>query len=467
MPNIMNVNLPHTGMENNNNVRTNPISINDTNIQNIVDPSKVVKTDGQRTNSDRNLGANYESNFQNFVSALKNQPELVETLKSIYFQMGSMVTSGIGESFAEEMAKFLELTKFSPEEMVQFMKEQGAQNNKFSADIFQSLRNVLQNTKSVELKTSILNFLKTYNDASTSGATLNNISTLLKNMSAYMPQSYRQGLAEAAAKLGQERPFGATEENIQALKQDIIPFLSAYTRRTHDMGRVRDFITLITLNTARYENGTMERFLGDFQRMASFQDFQRTFGDDLQSIFDAFLKEMVSEKESSFADSMVQNMRHAFAGEAGYETKTVFQNIMQSMLINESVYMPLQHFILPAEMLGNQMFSEMWVDPDCGKSGGFDEKEKVRKLLIKFDIKDIGFFDLILLQQGDKIEMQLRYPEKYQSMEKDIKKGITQLVEKNGMSCQRMILAKAAEPISLSEVFPQIYERKNAVNVKI
>lgn len=467
MPNIMNVNLPHSGLENNNTTRTNPITIHDTNIQNIVDPSKVVKTDGQRTNADRNLGTNYESNFQNFVAALKNQPELAETLKTIYFQMGSMVSSGIGENFAQEIAKFLEMMKFTPEEMVQFLKEQGGQNNKFSADIFQTLRNVLQNTKSVELKTSILNFLRTYNDASTSGATLKNISTLLKNMSAYMPQSYRQGLLDAAAKLGQEQPFGATDENIATLKREIIPFLSAYTRRTHDMGRVRDFITLLTLNTARYENGTMERFLGDFQRMASFQDFQRAFGDDLQKVFDSFLKEMVSAKESGFADSMMHNMHYALKGEGGYEVKTVFQNIMQAMLLNESVYMPLQHFILPAELFGNQMFSEMWVDPDCGQKGGFDEKEKVRKLLIKFDIKDIGFFDLILLHQGDKIEMQLRYPEKFQPMEREIKKGITQLVEKNGMSCQRLILAKAAEPISISEVFPQIYERKNAINVKI
>ncbi len=468
MPNIMNVNLPQSGLENNTTPRTNPVTVNDANIQNIVDPSKVVKPDGQRTNQDRNLGANYESNFQSFVATLRNHPELAETLKMMYFQMGSMVSSGIGENFAQEIAKFLEMTRMTPEEMVQFLKEQAGQNNKFSSDIFQTLRNVLQTTKSVELKTSILNFLKTYNDVSTSGNTLNNIATILKSMSRYMPQSYRQGLLDAAAKLQQAKQFGSTDENIATLKREILPFLSAYTHRTHDMGRVRDFITLLTLNTARYENGTMEKFLGDFQRMASFQDFQRIFGDDLQKVFDAFLKELITSKGNSFADSMVNNMQHALKGEGGYEVKTVFQNIMQSILINESVYMPLQHFILPAELFGNQMFSEMWVDPDCEqRGGGFDEKEKVQKLLIKFDIKDVGFFDLILLHQRDKIEMQLRYPEKFQAMEREIRKGVTQLVEKNGMTCQRLLLAKATEPVSLSEVFPQIYERKNAINVKV
>ena len=155
-------------------------------------------------------------------------------------------------------------------------------------------------------------------------------------------------------------------------------------------------------------------------------------------------------------------------GEGGYETKTVFQNIMSALLLNESVYMPLQHFIFPLELFGRQMFSEMWVDPDCGQKGGIDyEGEKVRKLLIKFDIKDVGFFDLILLNQGNKLDMQLRYPEKYQPMEKEIRKGITELVNRNGLVCQKLLLTKSTVPVTISEVFPQIYERKNAINVKI
>ena len=466
MSNILKVSVPTGGLENNS--RTNPITTNDTNIQNIVDPGKVVKPDGQKTNSDRQMGANYESNFQNFVSALRNKPELVETLKTIYFQMGSMVSSGIGEDFAAEIAKFLEMSRMTPEEAVKFLQEQGSQNNKFSSDLFQMLKTVLNNTKSVELKTSILSFLKAYNDVSASGNTLKNIVSILKSMSKYMPQSYRQGLLDAASNLERNSTLGAAEKNITVLKREIIPFLSAYTHRTHDMGRVRDFITLLTLNTARYENGTMEKLLGEFQKMSSFQDFKKVFGDDIQAIFESFLQELTSEKGSSFTDSLLSNLERGLKGEGGYEMKTVFQNIMSSFLINESVYMPLQHFVLPIELFGKQMFSEMWVDPDCGKnSGGSMDEEKMRKLLIKFDIKDVGFFDLILLNQGNKVDIQLRYPEKYQIMEKEIKKGITELVNRNGMVCQKLFLTKSTVPVTISEVFPQIYERKNAINVKI
>lgn len=466
MSDILKVSIPTHGLENNS--RTNPITTNDTQISNVVNPSKVVRPDGQTANPDKNLGMHYESNFQEFIENLQNRPALIETFSQIFFQMSSLISSGIGEDFAAEIAQFLEMVKMSPEDMVKFLKEQGDQNNKFGSELFQTLKTVMDTTKSVELKTAVLQFLKSYNDVSSSGNTLQNIRSILQSMARYMPKSYGDRLLAAAESLQPQMTPGASEENIAALKRELIPFLSVYTKSTHDMGRVRDMITLLTLNTARYENGTMEKLFGDFQRMASYKDFQKVFGNNLQKILERFLDELTAAKGNEFGDGLLANMNHALDGKGGWEVKSAFQNIMQSLLLNESVYMPLKHYILPAEVFGNFMFSEIWVDPDCNSAqyGGTGE-EKTRKLFIKFDIKDVGFFDLIILNQGDKVDLQLRYPDKFQPMEREMKKGISALVEKNGLVCRKVYLGKGSEPIALSEVFPQIYERKNAINVKI
>lgn len=463
MSNILKVSVPTSGIENT--AKHNPITSNDVNIQNVVDPSKVMKGDGQKSNPDKNLGANYESNFQKFISELKNKPEVVEVFSQILFRMESVVSSGINEDFAKEIAKFLEMLKMTPEEAVEFLKLQGSQSSKFSSEIFKVLRGVMENTKSVELKTAILNFLKSYNNVSSSGSTLKSIVSILKNMSKYMPQSYKQSILNAAESLKQGRDIGATNKNIDFLKREVIPFLSNYTQRTHDMGRVRDFITLLTLNTARYESSTMDKLIFDFQKMCYFEDFRKAFGSNSQKVLEDFLSELRGIKSDNFADALVSNMQRALSGEAGYEMKSVFQNIMNSMLINESVYMPLAHFIFPAEMFGNMLFSEMWVDPNGGS--GNSEDEKIRKILIKFDIKDVGFFDLIIFNQGSSVELSLRCPEKFMSIEKEIKKGVSDLVEQNGFNCKNFYLSKADKPIAVSDVFPQIYERKNGVNVKI
>ncbi len=46
---------------------------------------------------------------------------------------------------------------------------------------------------------------------------------------------------------------------------------------------------------------------------------------------------------------------------------------MRGMLVNESVYMPVNHFILPFQYQGKEAVSEFWIDPDA-------EKKKKRKM---------------------------------------------------------------------------------------
>ena len=58
---------------------------------------------------------------------------------------------------------------------------------------------------------------------------------------------------------------------------------------------------------------------------------------------------------------------------------------MNGMLINESVYMPLLHFILPFQYEDNNVMSEMWVDPDSRREE--DSVGRKIKLFLKFDIQ--------------------------------------------------------------------------------
>ena len=69
MPNILRVTTPPTGLENNN-VKNNPLTTNEKQIQNPVDPGKVVRPDGRGDAGDSQqtkLGMNTQSNFGNFI----------------------------------------------------------------------------------------------------------------------------------------------------------------------------------------------------------------------------------------------------------------------------------------------------------------------------------------------------------------------------------------------------------------
>ena len=230
------------------------------------------------------------------------------------------------------------------------------------------------------------------------------------------------------------------------------------------MGKVRDFIAMLTLNIAKYENGSMDKLEQSFNRLMDFRDFKSVFNG--MSIDN--LKQMIqNENETDFSKYFTDAVKRGLKGEGGWETKTAFQSILQSLLLNESVYMPLNHIMVPANIDGRTMFSEIWVDPKHKEKNDKGQKEECKRLLVKFDIKDLGFFDLIITQRKNGVDLQLYYPEALKQKEDIIKKDIAGIMEKNGLSLKNFALGMSFKKKTIEEVFPQIYERINMINVKI
>ena len=141
--------------------------------------------------------------------------------------------------------------------------------------------------------------------------------------------------------------------------------------------------------------------------------------------------------------------------------------MMTSILLNESVYMPVLHMMLPMQVDGNLTFAEMWVDPDAGRGAGESENERVVQGLVKFDIQDVGFFDLFFVYQDKKVNLQLNYPDALKDKEKEIRNKVAEILAENGLTGQELFFGSSKESIAISEAFPQIFERKNSINVKI
>ncbi len=87
--------------------------------------------------------------------------------------------------------------------------------------------------------------------------------------------------------------------------------------------------------------------------------------------------------------------------------------------------------------------------------------------LVKFDIQNVGFFDLFFVYQDKKVSMQLNYPEDLADKEKDIKNNVAQILAENGLEGKELVFGSSKESIAISDAFPQIFERKNSINVKI
>lgn len=82
--------------------------------------------------------------------------------------------------------------------------------------------------------------------------------SLLRQLSDYLPQSWRGQLAELTGKLENGLQAGARAENLELLQGQILPYLGSYIKRYHDMGTARTLLGMLMLHMARYENGAEE-----------------------------------------------------------------------------------------------------------------------------------------------------------------------------------------------------------------
>ena len=170
-----------------------------------------------------------------------------------------------------------------------------------------------------------------------------------------------------------------------------------------------------------------------------------------------------------FAAQLTRAAHKALQSGAGQEVQDAFRNIISAFLVNESVHMPLNHILLPMEWNGKMAFSEMWVDPDAEENlkRGRKDRDNTLRFLFKLDIQDLGFFDMVLTSQGERVDVQVFCPEKVAPFSQLVQGELQRILSDNGLSAGLVQVQQMTRPLTISGVFPKIFEGENSINVKI
>ena len=226
----------------------------DPRVQNVADPTRVSRADGktERQGADNNLGP--------------NAPDLAAVLtKTLVWMRGMASTPGLSAGIAQEISNLLQMLQMDAPAFEQFFLQQVQAGNRFSGPIFSLLRQVYRSSPDPQLHEAILSFVKRYSDFSSTGHIGRTMTALLRQMPDYMPRSWRGRLEELTAQLERGLQAGDRGGNLQLLQGEILPYLGSYVERSHDLGTIRTFISLLMLNMARYENGDEAGLLAAFR----------------------------------------------------------------------------------------------------------------------------------------------------------------------------------------------------------
>lgn len=442
-------------------------------IQNPVDPARVVRADGRQdgrtdTATDGKYSIiDYDSNYGAFVQRLGDGADLSGTVEKLLFGTGIETLFAGDESVGEMVQQLLSSVQTdSPGELMTFLQEQLSGQAKFSGPFFDSLRGLLTGAASDSTKETALLFLKAYNDYSAGEHLLEQMRTLTGDISRLMMRSFRGDFAQLVDEMNWEAPNGDTAANTMLLNGRLIPFLSNYVARTHDYGAVREAVMHFILHAVKYENGNLQRLTELFDSLAGNRDFPRFFKNEARAELEKLLTDTPREASgSSFAETFSSLILKGANGYAGLENIQQFYQIMNGMLLNESVYLPLLHILVPFRYQDKEVMSEMWVDPDAAKDS--ESEERKMKMLLKFDIHGLGKFELCMALQDRKVDMQLYVPAALTGEMNSIQEHVTGILKNNGLGLKKLLVREKTGDLKLQEVFPEIRGKESTINVRI
>ena len=119
-------------------------------------------------------------------------------------------------------------------------------------------------------------------------------------------------------------------------------------------------------------------------------------------------------------------------------------------------------------MDGKMLFSELWVDADAEeKKDGKGQGEKCMRFLFKIDVQNVGLFDVVITTREREVDVMVACPETVAPFSKQVEQTISQILTRNELTPTGISVRKMERPITLTEVFPKIFEGKNSVNVKV
>lgn len=441
-------------------------------IQNPSDPSRVVRADGQEegkagdTTGEKRYGViDYESNYGAFIKRLGEGLGLPRILEQLFAGQDAAALFGGGLETGELIEQLLSAVRVnSPEELLAFLKGQQESQAKFSGPFFDSLRSILTQNGAESLKEAVLDFIKIYNDYSSGSHFLHQMRSLTEDIGSLMFKPFQDEFSQILQEMKWDAQNGDTAANTGILNGRLIPFLSNYISRSHDYGAVRDAVMLLIFHAVRYENGSLERLQQAYERMTGNYGFEKFFEGKPQPEMEGVLQQL-GQRNSGFADAFAGLILKGAGGQAGLENIQQFYQILNGMLLNESVYLPLLHILVPFQYQGKDVMSEIWADPDAEREQE-DEGRNI-KMLFKFDIRDLGKFHMVLLFHDRKVDMQLSVPPVLAERREDIENNVAGIMKKNGLGLSSLMVKEKTGDIQVEDVFPEIRDKERSINVRI
>lgn len=441
----------------------------------LIDPTKVTKAakNNQSNQTGQNLyNYNPDSVFEKFIKSLQNSPVLLESAKKLLLSR-QFINSNIKNDpvLSTLFESFLQSLEMNDVEILNFLKYQQNSYTKFHGEFFDNLRSLLKSyPNNKDFKMVLRNFLKSYDCFVSLEETNKSIKAELENIEQNIPELLKKSFNELTERLFNEN---LTENKLNVLKNDIIPFLGRYISKMNDFGPVRDYVSVLIHNIVRLEAASKEEFANNLENLLEFVKYNF----DVDEIYMESLKmslvktyESASSINNNSIDSFLKLLESGIKDSDNLVNKNIMEDMAESLLFSQNVHIPLTHMFLPLNYNGMFMFSEIWIGKTYEESGDKKRRQELiqtYKVFITFDIQNVGYFETTLTLKDKMLNLDIYVPNNLTNSAGKIKDELKKLLNKNHLNIGDIKIQENIKKRKFNEVFTNLTERKSGVDVTI
>lgn len=462
----------------NNHIHENPINkpkIKPEPSINVIDPTKVTKTpkkDSESQIRQELFNYNPSSVYDKFIKSLQSSPILYEEAKKILlskqFINNNIKNDPVLSIFFDS---FLNSIKMSDTEILDFLKFQQGTYTKFQGEFFDKLRTLLSNNpNNKEFQMVLKNFLVGYDCFVSVKETNKSIYTAFKNIENNIPEMLRKPFNEITDKFLYDNA-NAIDLNLALLKNEIIPFIGRYVSKMNDFGVMRDYVSVLIHNLVRLEYGSKTNFSDELENLLEYIKYNfRIDAKQMELLKTSLINnyETTTSIKNNTIDSFIKLLKKGANESENPVNRGLMNDISDSLLFSHNINIPLIHMFLPLHYKGMFMFSEIWI----GKEENNDKKSKQSykksyKVFITFDIQHLGYFETTLRLKESELELEVYVPSSLLCFSEKIKNDLNVLLSKKNVNIENINVNECVKVRRFSEVFTNLTERKNGVDVTI
>jgi hypothetical protein len=142
-------------------------------------------------------------------------------------------------------------------------------------------------------------------------------------------------------------------------------------------------------------------------------------------------------------------------------------NLLQSLINAPGIFTPLAHYIIPLDVDGVKSFGELWVDADeengsSQTSGGNSRYH----LFLTFEVEASGRFEIDLYADGYDVNLAFFYPESFAEKSVPLLGKVGRIISQAGYNTKEIRTGPLVKPHDLTQIFPNILEKRTGFNVK-